>query len=470
MKKYSTLLIVLITFIVNNLNAQVFEVDTLQYNGDETKYINLVIMGDGYTSSEQEDFIVDAQNLSTYVLSQAPFSNYLKYFNVFAIKVISAETGAKHPNNATDCNTASPAVPVSNPSTYLGCTFDYFGIHRLIVPLNNSNIINVLANNFPNYDQVLIVANTPYYGGSGGAYSTSTNGPSSFEVTSHEVGHSFAALKDEYYPGDSYASENNNMTQQTNPNLVKWKNWVGLNGVGIYQHCCGGNSGNWYRPHQNCKMRFLGVDFCRVCSQTIIESVHNRVDPIVSYLPTNSIVNSSNRFLDFKLTEIMKPLPNTLKTIWELDGLQIGKNVDSVKIDQNNLSIGSHILSMDMVDTTALVKIDNHETLHISSISLTINKTTTGINMEIDKNRIAISVFPNPVNDVLNVSIDVEKPSPNTLEIVSLNGSLVFATKSKGLVKGLNQEIVNIENLEPGTYFLRSKIGKYQNSLKFIKQ
>ena len=99
-----------------------------------------------------------------------------------------------------------------------------------------------LAKNFPNYDQVCILANTPYYGGSGGSYATTTLNTASNEIYAHEIGHSFAALSDEYYAGDGYAGERVNMTKETNPLLVKWKNWMNINGIGIYQHCCGGNS------------------------------------------------------------------------------------------------------------------------------------------------------------------------------------------------------------------------------------
>ena len=63
------------------------------------------------------------------------------------------------------------------------------------------------------------------------------------QIAIHQIGHSFGKLKDEYYAGDQYATENAvNMTQVTDPALVKWKNWIGDNGIVIYQHCCGGNS------------------------------------------------------------------------------------------------------------------------------------------------------------------------------------------------------------------------------------
>lgn len=327
MKKILSLSICLFTFITG-VKAQVFEVDTLQYKGDISKYINIVIMGDGYTSTQQDSFLLAANNLSTYLLSLSPWVNYTNYFNVFAIKVISTESGISHPGTATDVT--EPVFPVSAVNNYFNTTYDYGGIHRLVVPQNSTKIANVLASNFPNYDQVLIIANSTYYGGSGGAVATSTINSSSAEITAHEIGHSFAGLADEYYAGDGYVAEKPNMTQQTDTSLVKWKNWLGYNGIGIYQHCCGGNSALWYKPSNNCKMQYLNSPYCSICKQTIVESIHHLVNPIVNYIPTNALINSPNQFLDFKLTELMLPNPNTLNIQWKLDAATISNNTDSV--------------------------------------------------------------------------------------------------------------------------------------------
>lgn len=464
------ILVVILLVKLNSTNAQTFQVDTLQYKGDANKYINLVIMGDGYTSTEQSVFVTDAMNLSNYFLGQTPWSNYVNYFNVFAIEVISAQSGAKHPNTASDCSSANPLVPVSNPNTYFGSTFDYYGIHRLVVPINTSNIFNALAANFPNYDQILIVVNSPYYGGSGGTFATSTVATSSNEIISHELAHSFANLSDEYYVGDSYAYESPNMTQETNPTLVKWKNWYGYNGIGIYQHCCGGNSALWYKPHSNCKMQYLGPPFCSVCSQTIIESIHSLVNPIVSYTPTSTTISLPDQFLNFKLTEIMKPVPNTLKIKWELDGTIILNNIDSVQIDQNTLTNGTHLLVASVTDTTSMLRVDNHSILHISTVTWTINKTTEGIKFTTDDNLYSCSIFPNPSSNLLNISIDLNKKNNVSIDLVSIDGKTVQNITNKTLDAGIHLETINIENIAKGNYNIIFKIGNYIYTETFIKQ
>ena len=84
------------------MSAQVFEVDTIQYNGSISSRINLVILGDGYQESELNQFALDAGNFSTEFFTQSPYREYRNYFNVFIIKVPSDESGASHPGTAPD--------------------------------------------------------------------------------------------------------------------------------------------------------------------------------------------------------------------------------------------------------------------------------------------------------------------------------------------------------------------------------
>jgi hypothetical protein len=197
-------------------------------------------------------------------------------------------------------------------------TFDAGNIHRLLVAGNSSAINSVIFQNFPLYDQVLILINTPHYGGSGGSRAVSSLHTSAPEIMLHEMGHSFGGLADEYYAGDQYANERPNMTQETNPVQVKWKNWMDDQGIGIYQHCCGGNSAEWYRPHEGCKMRALGTNypFCAVCKETMIERIHFLFgSPVVSRVPAQNSVSMCGAPIGFTLNTA-KPNPNTISTTW----------------------------------------------------------------------------------------------------------------------------------------------------------
>jgi hypothetical protein len=428
-------------------------------------------MGDGYVASEQNKFKSDATMLVNYMFQQSPWSHYRDYFNIFAIEVISEESGVKHPRTATDGDAGCLTTPISNPSNYFGSTFDYGNIHRLVVPTNNARIAGVLASNFPDYDQVIIVANSQYYGGSGGAYATSTIHSSAFEICVHEIGHSFANLADEYYAGDVYAREAPNMTQQANPTLVKWKNWMGNSGIGIYPYGSSGNPANWYRPHNNCKMQFLNSPFCRVCAETIIEKTHQLLNPVINYEPINSDIEALNQKVDFKLA-VIKPSPNTLKITWRLDDTVLPEdNKDSIRIDYANLTVGQHTLSAVVVDTTELLQVDNHSTVHFSQIAWNINKSAgTGIKLTSIDNRVTCSVFQNSSNDDLNLVVKTEKDAKIAIQLTSVDGKVLKQIEKNGIVKnGIYTRTLNIGHLQKGIYIITFRIDNVMYSKKIIK-
>lgn len=469
MKKPSFTLFVLF-FSLCRAGAQSFQVDTLLYHGNPDKYINLVMMGDGYIDSEQTAFISHAQALSNYLFAQEPWIQYKNYFNVFAIRVVSVQSGIKHAGTASDCSSAVPNVPVSNPSTHFDSRFDSYGIHRLVVPFNTANLVNVLASNFPNYDQAFVIANSTHYGGSGGPFATSTINASSNEISAHEIGHSFANLADEYWAGDVYAAEKPNLTQQANPDLVKWKNWVNSNGIGIYQHNGTALAQSWYRPHNSCKMRILYQAFCSVCTESIIEKIHALVNPLVTYSPLGQTVNTGEQLLSFRLSELMKPSPNTLKIIWKLNGNTIATQTDSIQIDPNNLANGNSTLLVSVVDTNTLLRVDNHASLHLNTVNWTISKIFTGVALSSSANQMQVQLFPNPAENRLNVSLRTGRLERASLKLISTDGKISRYLLKNAALNGAFQEAFNIRDLPSGPYLLQIQIGGVQHTERFVKQ
>lgn len=428
-------------------NAQVFEVDTLLWSGTSDNRINIVILGDGYQSSEFPKFISNANQFTNVLFSETPYKEYQNYFNVFAIKVASNESGASHPGTAPDV--AEPAHPVSIVDNYFGSSFDSYNIHRLLVAKNTVAINNVLAMNFPTYDQVIMLVNSPYYGGSGGKIALASLEASSDKIALHELGHSFASLADEYYAGDVYARESLNMTQETDPNSVKWKNWMNNNGVGIYQHCCGGNSSDWYRPHQECKMRYLGYPFCSVCIEGIIEKIHYLITPIDSYSPQNTNIIDSLPPITFNVN-VIEPIPNTLKIEWSLNGTVLNNSSYSTIVSLDDLLVGSNKLQVTIEDTTSMIRVDNHQSIHLTTIFWNINSTTSGIN-EISSNTLKVEVFPNPTQDVLHFNL-----LNSTMEDYKVTISDTFGKQiiSKNISSSDLRPQVQLGNLPSGVYFI----------------
>ena len=426
-------------------NAQIFDVDTLQYSGDLDKRINLVILSDGYQATEFSKFEADASDFNNKLFLEPPFAEYQDYFNVFIIKVPSNESGADHPGTATDVS--EPAHPVQDVDNYFGSTFDFADIHRLLVAVNTFKISNVLANNFPMYDQTIILVNSPYYGGSGGPFPVASTEASSAEVAIHELGHSFGLLSDEYFAGDQFAGEAINMTQETNPALVKWKNWHGDNGIGIYQHCCGGVSANWYKPHLDCKMQFLFSPFCSVCREGLVERIHSLASPIDSWSPMNTSVLANIFPLGFKIN-LIEPNPNTLKSNWMLDGVGFANNVDTVTVEEMDLTIGINNLTAFVEDTTALLRVDSHNGIHLNSTTWMIDYSPVGIESILSKSEtIKINLYPNPTPGILNIAMDFESPKEVRVDIVNAIGQVIKTLEEASFLSGVKSiELPKVED------------------------
>lgn len=451
-------------------SAQTFEVVTILDNGNPDKHLNLVIMGDGYTQTEQDAFISTAQNITQYLFSIAPWSQYKNYFNVFAIKVVSVQSGMKHANTASDC--ADYFTQVSNPTNYFGTKFDGYGVHRLTIVTSNVRVANVLSANFPNYDLVFIVGNSDQYGGSGGSYAVFTANQASSEIAAHEIGHTFGKLADEYYAGDQYFQEKINMTQQSDPNLIKWKNWLTEEtNIGIEPYCCGGNSALWYKPVSGqCKMEQLNLPYCDVCQEGIVERIHALVNPIESYTPGNATVLQVNADpVDFALTSLIRPIPDTLQVQWQLDGNSVSTN-ENYTLNPEALSDGNHLLTATVTDPTLLVRTDNHAAVHFNTVTWNLSKSNLGIHTQAHENSIALKIYPNPVADVLKLQLDLLASAKVAVDLTDVTGKIVRQISEQTASAGISEISIDMNGLNAGVYVAVLKIDGASYPQKVVKK
>ena len=434
----------------NRIYSQVFRVDTIQYQGDTDYYINLVMLGDGFLEGELATFRAYAEDYLNLLFTVDPYSKYRNFFNTFSISVPSNEQGA-----ALD-----PGSPIDN---YFGSTFNYAGIERLLVPVNNANVINVLANNLPEYDQVFMLVNSTTYGGSGGWVATASLHADSKEIALHELGHSFADLKDEYWAGAQYAAEAKNMTQETNLQNLRWRNWYGDEEIGLYAHA---ESPTWYRPHEYCLMRYLGEILCAVCREGIIESVYALAPPVKAYEPITSDIDLPSDSLVFKL-DLTYPEPNTLHRTWHLNGTLIGEDVDSVVVRASDLVGGVNTVLATVTDISSWLRPLDSDTYHQTEIEWNLTRWALGTEPQTKiLNHAAISIYPNPVHDKLNVQIQGDDPGESFIALYDAQGRQVqtFILEYPG------NQILDLTELESGLYVARIYLeGEYFSSRRIIK-
>ncbi len=231
-------------------------------NGPSSKRLDIVIMGDGYTSAEMGKWRSDAQKVVNGLMSDPLFAANARAFNIRRVDVVSAQSGIDDPPYNIYRNTA------------LNATMACSGIDRLVCA--DSNLAYDAAaqvTTADGRDVILVVGNTTRYGGGGGYIATMTMHSAATELALHELGHTLFGLADEYDYGSCYGNSEPsapNVTRQTQRGYIKWGSQIAgstplptpvgryaLGTVGLFQ---GGNycASGVYRPTENSKMRNLG--------------------------------------------------------------------------------------------------------------------------------------------------------------------------------------------------------------------
>lgn len=267
--------------------------------GPASQRWNVVIVSEGYSSSEMGQFALDAQRFAETLLATAPFDGLRAAINIYRVDVTSTHSGAKDP---TKCGGTG-----AKPKTYFDASFCTNGIRRLLVG-NNGRVVKVVGKQVPEWHMALLAVNSPVYGGSGGAVATFSKAAGAVEVALHEMGHTAFGFADEYeyYAGCATDSGHNkhsgsepsqpNITTNKNRATTKWRSLiqastavptttnancaacdpqptpvaagtVGLFEGADYYHC------RVYRPEFNCRMRSLNNPFCAVCRQVIVKKL-----------------------------------------------------------------------------------------------------------------------------------------------------------------------------------------------------
>ena len=97
---------------------------------------------------------------------------------------------------------------------------------------------------------------------------------------------------------------------------------------------------------------------------------------------------------------------------------------------------------------------------------LIFSQAAAGLNTELSSNN-NFMVFPNPANDILNLSLTSTQEDNYSFSILNQlgetisNGQLDFNSK--------RTHALNIENLSNGVYFIQVKNAKSAQTIKFIK-
>ena len=131
--------------------------------------LNLVILGDGYQAGQIAQFAANVSSFIAKLQSEPPFGDVWTGINVYRIDVASTDSGAHDP--ATCGGTGATA------RTYFDASFCNNGIQRLLL-VNNTTVHGVVNAEMPQAHMIMVLVNSPIYGGSGGEIAVVSLAPS----------------------------------------------------------------------------------------------------------------------------------------------------------------------------------------------------------------------------------------------------------------------------------------------------
>lgn len=256
-----------------------FYVDTLVNSCAPEHALDIVVLAEGFKKEEMDDFYASSQELVDALFSSAVFFENKERINIYAVGVISEDSGVDEPLEGVWKN------------TYFNASFNTLYSARYLMVSDLQKVRDAAA--LVPYDQIYIITNTERYGGGGiyNFYSTcSAHGRSNQKVLIHEFGHGFAALADEYFYDDNmlidYIDTLREPWQTNITTLVDFESkWADMlpegtivptsldkaddNPLGAFEGAAYVSKGV-YRPSVDCRMKTnKAPDFCPVCKRSI---------------------------------------------------------------------------------------------------------------------------------------------------------------------------------------------------------
>ncbi|MBM0274404.1 M64 family metallopeptidase [Micromonospora tarensis] len=357
----------------------------IQVTGDPAKRFNLVLLGDGYTEADLPTFRSHVDRHLNTLWTIEPFKSYRSYFNVYAVEIVSPESGV-------DCD---PSLTAPRRDTALDMGFwggcNPASVQRLLTV--NGAAANAYADlavgTNPGNRQLIALANSGTYGGAGGSNATASGGNAlSALISPHELGHSLGGLQDEYdyygrgVPGDTYSGPEPDSVHHTvlterqmRDTRAKWWRWLGEPSeaggtIGRYEGGLYLQRGVW-RPSQHSMMKSLGFYFDQVGRERMTERIAGRVGILPGGTATDQAVGA-DRLL---WVDTLHPVSHALTVTWSVDGRAVPRTGNARHLDLRTLRLtpGRHTVSATVSDPTDFVR----DPAVRSSPSLTQTRTWT---------------------------------------------------------------------------------------------
>ena len=255
----------------------------IQKPRSDTENMVILFCAEGYTKSQQADFIQDVQRLWQATLNTEPYRSMADRFNVYALCTASKD-GFNGSSTFFQANKNGISVNFGGWRNHIleriiGTAF-IEKIHDAHIP----NTTQSEADEYRQYDyvyehinQFVVLANSgEYFGGSHDEIKSgihyilaAAKDSSSPFILRHELGHGLFHLGDEYATSPTQVGEESyraslNISHTAEPTQVKWKNMLGFRRTYSCPHA---DNSYVYNSSYDCLMRVnTNNEFCDVCT------------------------------------------------------------------------------------------------------------------------------------------------------------------------------------------------------------
>lgn len=240
-----------------------FPVQVIHKTGDDKENFVIVIMGDGYTAGQQDQFLEDATQKARGMLTWSPYREYSDRINIYAVQAVSNESGigvygGKSPDTYFHVKVYGKAAGFTNGGDERAKALRTELEENYLDEGANVGTIHILCNDTGSYGASV----NPLF-----SFSTNSEDNSDGIVMAHETAHSIGGLGDEY---ERYTNKPN-MSDTTDPEKIKWSKMLGFRGIGITN----AGTDTAFAPSRECMMRWLGQPFCEVCKMELARKLNN---------------------------------------------------------------------------------------------------------------------------------------------------------------------------------------------------
>lgn len=240
-----------------------FPVQVIHKTGDDKENFVIVIMGDGYTAGQQDQFLEDATQKARGMLTWSPYREYSDRINIYAVQAVSNEPGigvygGKSPDTYFHVKVYGKAAGFTNGGDERAKALRTELEENYLDEGANVGTIHILCNDTGSYGASV----NPLF-----SFSTNSEDNSDGMVMAHETAHSIGGLGDEY---ERYTNKPN-MSDTTDPEKIKWSKMLGFRGIGITN----AGTDTAFAPSRECMMRWLGQPFCEVCKMELARKLNN---------------------------------------------------------------------------------------------------------------------------------------------------------------------------------------------------